>query len=70
MTSLGIIPWVPVPGNRKDVSGKYLIEQPVGTWVTVRTQSGHEGDEQSVSGQAVYRTFGFQEGAGRRVPNG
>ena len=36
--------------------------------MTVRAQSGHEGDKQSVAGQAVHRSSNFQEGTGRRVP--
>ena len=33
-----------------------------------KAQSGHEGEEQSVEGQAVYRTYSFREGVCCRVP--
>ena len=41
-----------------------------GELVTVKEQSGHESDEQSVAGQAINRTSNFQEDAGCRVPKG
>ena len=40
------------------------------SWVTVRTQSGNEGDEESVIDQAGSRASSFQYGANHRVPKG
>ena len=53
-----------VPNGLEDLSGKDLTEQPEESWRTVREQSGHEGDEQSVTDQAVHRTSSFHESAG------
>ena len=53
-----------VPSSQEDLSGKYLTR---GNRLTVKPQGGHEGDERSVAGNAIYRTSSFQEGAGRIV---
>ena len=44
------------------MSGEDLIEWPEESRVIERTQSGYEGDERSVAGQAVQKRFGFQKG--------
>ena len=36
-------------------------------WAAMRVQSGHESDEQSVAGQAVYRTSNFQDAGQKSV---
>ena len=56
-----------VPNSQEDVNGKCLT---MGNWLIVKPQSGHEGDEQSVAGQAIYRTSSYQKSAGRLVPKG
>ena len=59
-----------VLSNQEDLNGKVTAERLEENCVAVMAQSGHEGDKQSVAHQAVYRTSSFQEGAGRRVPEG
>ena len=60
---------IPCPCNEiYDYNFDYDFTQSGESWVTARARSGHEGDEQSVAGQAVCRTYSFQKGAGRQVP--
>ena len=50
-----------MPSSQEDLGGKYLTDQPGESWVTLKAPRlldiqlgiGHEGDEQSVAGQAV-----------------
>ena len=58
------IPHQPATGEPGKHKSTHSAGHLVGYW------SGHEGDEQSVASQAVYRTSSFQEIAGRRVPKG
>ena len=44
------------------MSGKGLTEQPGVSRMTKMAQNGHEGDYQSVAGQAVQSISSFQEG--------
>ena len=46
--------------SQENLSGKDLDEQSGENWPLTRAQSGHEGEEQSVGGQAVYRAYRFQ----------
>ena len=46
-----------VPRSQENISGKDLTEQSGENWVPARAQSGHESEEQSDAGQAVYRAY-------------
>ena len=50
-----------VPCSQENLAGKDLDEQSVENWVSARAQIDHEGEEQSVVGQAVCRTYSVQE---------
>ena len=49
-----------VPCSQENISGKYLDDQSGENWVTARAQRGHEGEEQSVICQAVYKAYSVQ----------
>ena len=57
-----------VSSSQENLSGKNLDEQSGENWVPARAQTVHEGDEQSVVGQAVYRAHSVQERVGCRMP--
>ena len=57
-----------VPISQRDLSGKDITEHPGEIWVTLRAQTAHEGDKQSVADQAVHKTSSFREDTDCRVP--
>ena len=54
--------------SQENLSGKGPNEQSGENWVTIMEQSGHEGEEQSVVGQAGCMTYSFQEGISCQMP--
>ena len=56
--------------SHESLSDKDFDEQSGENWVTARPRSGHEGKEQSVVGQAVYRAYSVRREWAAECQNG